>query len=85
MVPILSPSEAAAIRYTGGASAEDIPEAAPFLSRTPGHANSDIPELLIPGSHTHEILAEIGISDEETQTLIHEGALGGEAQEQSRL
>ncbi|KAF8529909.1 CoA-transferase family III [Gautieria morchelliformis] len=80
-VPVLTPAEAAAHSTTHS----PIPHPHPSLSRTPAPAS--VPESAAsqtlntafsvdPGTHTDEILRDLGVSHDEQQRLIEEGVIG---------
>jgi len=79
VVPVLTPEEAAAHTNT----LSHIPQPHPDLSRTPapGSLPGSSTEALAaslnipPGTHTEEVLAELGFSKEEQIKLAKEGAI----------
>ena len=81
---MLSSAEAAELAVAGqsvSGAPESVPSPHPQLSRTPARAtNGNSPNYgdgtLKPGSHTEEILQELGIKDSERTKLILDGALG---------
>ncbi|KAG6857222.1 hypothetical protein H0H87_007641 [Tephrocybe sp. NHM501043] len=75
-LPVLTPEEAQL--STSGAS-ESFPPAHPLIvgSQPP----KSIPRVhqLNPGQHTYQVLSELGLTEEQTHQLAHDGALGKEA------
>lgn len=62
-MPVLTPDEAIE------ASASSSPTMHSLLSRTPPRAVAEGPEVVHPGADTYEILAELGISQDERDRL----------------
>ncbi|KAH7884536.1 CoA-transferase family III domain-containing protein [Phlebopus sp. FC_14] len=82
-VPVLSLLEAAQLDPTRSPR----PASRPQLSRTPPSPrtiDSSGVSILKPGSHTEEILIELGMSKEEKHRLACEGAFGTEIQDHAR-
>lgn len=76
MVPVLSPEEAS---DTSDSDAT-IPQPHPNLSRTPSARPRHTAKLnsslsITPGQHNVEVLRELGVSDQERQKLVEEGAI----------
>jgi alpha-methylacyl-CoA racemase len=77
--PVLSPQEAPSHPFnaerqthvTGGHGVVQ-PAPAPRLSRTPGEVTDPAPEV---GTHTREVLAEAGYSDDEIDKLVADDAI----------
>lgn len=79
-VPVLTPAEA--VMHSNPPSS--VPHPHPRLSRTPavasvpGSAAAEALETetsVRPGAHTKDILRELGVSEDEQQVLIEEGAI----------
>jgi alpha-methylacyl-CoA racemase len=71
-LPVLSPEEVSK-------ESSIIPSSHPDLSNSPRtvhHASSEL-SVIDPGTHTDEILKDLGISNEWIQRLGQEGVFGG--------
>lgn len=59
--------------FTRGVGGSIAPQAAPRLSRTPGHAATAAP---LPGANTEEVLLTCGVTAEDSKKLVAEGVVG---------
>jgi alpha-methylacyl-CoA racemase len=80
VAPVLSMTEAPSHphnrhrrTFADGVRGAPAPQAAPRLSRTPGHASTDAP---VPGASSRAVFAELGMSEDEIDRLTAEGAIG---------
>ncbi len=80
VAPVLSLNEAAQHAHAkarggfiSGVNADATPQAAPRLSRTPGRAAEQAP---LPGQDSADIFTQLGMSDDEVESLKREGVLG---------
>lgn len=88
-LPVLTPFEASRLQNAPNEPPSLIPHPHPRLSRTPfvpiSSKSEDGLKLLKPGQHTQEILEELGLSQEEKESLKRDGSLGKAPRSGSKL